>query len=124
MGEAFQVHGSWKTEVRVQEPHQGEMFVRDKGEGLAGVGGASPGRCCPLGGTVREREGERGEEGRKRKRERIIYSEPQFPCLQNNCSVRVWGDCSGTPRRCQILDALIAIWYPSTLRIPGRPLSL
>lgn len=67
MGEAFQVHGSWKTEVKVQEPCQGEMFVKDKGEGLAGVGGASPGRCCLLGKTVREGEGER--EGRREEEE-------------------------------------------------------
>lgn len=62
MGEAFQAHGSWKTEVRGQEPCQGEMFVRDKGEG-----GASPGRCCPLGGIVRKGEGER--EGRREEEE-------------------------------------------------------
>lgn len=42
------------------------------------MGGASPGRCCPLDGTVRKGEGER--EGRREEEEE---REPQFPCLQS-----------------------------------------
>lgn len=79
MGEAFQVHGSWKTEVRVQEPCQGKMFVRDKGEGGASRGGRGfTWKMLPLGWDCQKGRGRKGG-----KREEEEEREPQFPCLQS-----------------------------------------
>lgn len=75
MGEAFQVHGSWKTEVRVQEPCQGEMFVRDKGEGGASRGGRGfTWKMLPLGWDCQKGRGRKGGKKGGRGRERGSYT--------------------------------------------------